>query len=275
MDTTTVNAEVRNDFGKGATRKLRAASRVPAIIYREGQAPRHVSVNARELRLMYEKTGNPTMVLAIDTGEDTITAVLKDAQKHPVSRALLHVDFYQVKEGVNVTVDVPITTSGKSKGAVQGGKLRMLRYTVGVTCAPENIPAAIDVNLAPLDIGDFLRASEINAPAGCEVTFDHDYNILTIVGKSKAAVAEEAAEACTHEGGRLLVRHDGVEARCLAHDVLLQPRHDRRPAGLLNVVQQQQRGRLGVMLRVQGAVVGTAVQPLLEPPLTACPRMAS
>jgi large subunit ribosomal protein L25 len=207
MDTTTVTAQVRETFGKGAARKLRAAAKVPAIIYREGHTPRHVVVDGRELRLIFEKSGNPNMVLAIDMGEDTITVILKDAQKHPVSREILHLDFYQVVEGVSVTVKVPITTSGKSKGAIRGGKLRMLRYTVGITCAPEDIPTAIDVDLSTMDIGDFLRASAITPPAGGVVTFEHDYNILTIVGKSKAAVAEDlAAEA---EAAAALVDTEG------------------------------------------------------------------
>jgi len=195
MNTIPLRAEVRKDFGKGAARKLRDTSKVPAIIYREGGAPTHIAIDGHNLQLLYRKSGNPNMVLAIDTGEGTITAVLKDAQKHPVSRELLHVDFYQVKPGVSVTVEVPITTTGKSMGANRGGKLRMLRYTVGVTCAPEDIPASINVDLSPLDIGDFVRASEIPAPAGCEVTYDHDYNLLAIYGKSAAAIAEEAAEA--------------------------------------------------------------------------------
>jgi len=196
MDTVSISALSRDDFGKGASRKLRAQARVPAIVYREGKAPAHLSFDARELTLLYRKSENPNMVLSIDVDGSPITAILKEADKHPVSRQLLHVDFYQVVEGVEVSVEVPVRTVGRSAGATLGGQLRMLRRTIRVTCKPEFIPADIVIDISPLNIDDFVRASDLPEIANVKLLRDNDYNILSIDGKrAQAAAAAEAAEA--------------------------------------------------------------------------------
>jgi len=198
MDTISINASSREDFGKGAARKLRAQARVPAIVYREGKPPRHISFDSRELTLLYRKADNPNLVLSIDVDGDSITAILKEADKHPVSRRLLHVDFYQVVQGIAVTVEVPVRTVGRSAGATLGGQLRMLRRTVRVTCKSEHIPAAITIDISPLNIDDFVRASDLPDMDNVTLLRDNDYNILTIDGKraqaAAAALAEEEAE---------------------------------------------------------------------------------
>jgi large subunit ribosomal protein L25 len=189
MDTTPIKAESRSDFGKGAARKLRSQDRVPATIYRDGKTPTHVTMNAHELSLIYQKSNNPNLVLAIDVDGTTHHAILKEAQKHPISRELLHLDFYQVLEGVKLTVEVPVRTKGRALGATLGGQIRLLRRTVRTVGAPESLPACIEVDVSPLNIGDFIRASALTAPEGCEFVIEHDYNILTCYGKKSAAKA--------------------------------------------------------------------------------------
>ncbi|MEC7240600.1 MAG: 50S ribosomal protein L25, partial [Myxococcota bacterium] len=85
MDAITVQAEARTDFGKGAARKIRAAGRVPAVIYRAGEEAAHLTVDPNELQLLYRRSGNPNLIVSLDVGGTKHVCVLKDAQKHPVS----------------------------------------------------------------------------------------------------------------------------------------------------------------------------------------------
>lgn len=194
MDSISIKAEARSDFGKGWARKLRRQARIPATIYRDGNQPTHVSFDERELVLLYRKANNPNLVLGIDVDGETITAILKDSQRHPVSRRVQHVDFYQVIDGVEVTVEVPVRTVGRAAGATLGGQLRMLRRTVTLRCKPEHIPAVIEIDITPLNIDDFVRASELQAPPNTALVIENEYNILTIDGKRARAAAEEAEE---------------------------------------------------------------------------------
>ena len=198
MDSISIKAEARSNFGKGWARKLRRRSRVPATIYREGEEPTHVSFDERELVLLYRKADNPNIVLGIDVDGQHITAILKQSQRHPVTRRVQHVDFYRVVDGAEVTVDVPIRTVGRAAGMTLGGQLRMLRRTVTLRSEPQNIPPVIEIDITPLNIDDFVRVSDLPVPPKTSVVSPGNLNILTIDGKrarADAAAAEDDEEA--------------------------------------------------------------------------------
>lgn len=199
MNASQLSAESRAPSGKGAARKLRAAGRIPALIYRGGNEPTHISVDPSELRLIFFRSKNPNTVLSIDVEGSTHLCLLTDTQKHPVSRSLLHADFLEIAEGAAVTVNVPIRAEGKAKGMVVGGKLKRLRRTVPVRCLPKDIPLELVVDISDLDINEFVRVSSLPNPEGGVIVYDNEYNVLSLKGRRSEAVVEddeaEAAEA--------------------------------------------------------------------------------
>jgi large subunit ribosomal protein L25 len=193
MDATPLSAESRSEFGKGAARKIRAAGRIPALVYRDGADPAHISIDPAELRLIFQRSSNPNTILAIDTGAGVKHCVLTATQKHPVSRRLLHADFFEVREDETLLVEVPVTHVGKAKGIIVGGKMQKLRHTLPIRALPQNIPAVIEVDVTEMDLGDMLRASAVVPPEGCEVITKVDFNIFACKGRRTEAV-EPAAE---------------------------------------------------------------------------------
>jgi large subunit ribosomal protein L25 len=200
MDTTPITAQSRSAHGKGAARKLRASGLVPAVIYRGGQPPVSIALDGRELTFLIHKSGNPNLVLDIQVGDEHHTAIVKDAQKHPISRNLLHIDFYKVDPDLEVVVEVPIRSHGKAPGFQFGGMLITLRYTVGIRCKPGAIPDGIDIDISSMEIGDFIRVSSLIPPEGCAFDFKHDYNVLSMVGR-RIAIEEEPEEGEEGEEG--------------------------------------------------------------------------
>ena len=183
MDATPLSAESRSEFGKGAARKIRAAGRIPALVYRDGADPAHISIDPAELRLIYQRSSNPNTILAIDTGAGVKNCVLTATQKHPVSRRLLHADFFEVREDEKLLVEVPVTHVGKAKGIVVGGKMIKLRHTLPIRALPQDIPAVIEVDVTDMDLGEMLRASAVVPPKGCEVISKIDFNIFACKGR--------------------------------------------------------------------------------------------
>ncbi len=192
MDATPLSAESRSDFGKGAARKLRAAGRIPALVYRDGAEPAHISVDPAELRLIFQRSNNPNTILAIDTGAGVKHCILTATQKHPVSRRLLHADFFEVREDEALLVEVPVAHVGKAKGTIIGGKMQKLRHTLPIRALPQNIPALIEVDVTDMDLGEMMRASAVTPPEGCEVITKVDFNIFACKGRRTVAAAEPA-----------------------------------------------------------------------------------
>ena len=183
MDAISLQADARTDFGKGAARKLRRTGRIPALVYRGGDQPTHITLDPKELKLIFQRSGNPNTVLAIEVDGATHNCLLTATQKHPLSRDLLHADFYAVVEGQEVTVNVPVFPVGKAAGAVVGGIVQYIRRTVPVTCLPKDIPALIEIDVTAMELNDFIKVSQVVIPDACRIDFKHDYNVLSCKGR--------------------------------------------------------------------------------------------
>jgi len=198
---TTLAAIKRTDTGKGNARKLRASGRLPAVLYGVQEEAVSLSVVPQELTEIFRESRNRNTVVQLEIDGKTVPALVREAQRHPVSRQLLHVDFQQVgKEPVFVMV--PVVTTGKPAGTVFGGRLRVIRRELRVRCAYDKIPTHFEVDVSGMNVGDMVLASEISVPEGVEVIYDHDFNVLTLYGKSTAKldlgeepVAAEDADA--------------------------------------------------------------------------------
>ncbi|MCE4948888.1 MULTISPECIES: 50S ribosomal protein L25/general stress protein Ctc [Streptomyces] len=183
--------ETRNDFGKGAARRLRREEKVPAVIYGHGAEPKHVAVDSHAL-MMALKTPNALIRLE---GEGTNELVIpKAVQREAIRRFLVHVDFLAVKKGEKVSVELPIQTEGEL--APGGNLLEHLLNTLPVEAEATHIPESVTVSIAGLDAGHTVLAKDIELPAGASLTVEGDTPVLQVV----AAQAEAPAEAAEGEG---------------------------------------------------------------------------
>jgi large subunit ribosomal protein L25 len=183
MSTIDMSVAVREETGKGVARKLRRSGVVPAVIYRGGNEPTMITVNPRALTLAFERSGNPNTLVKLDVNGTSFTCLVREVQRHPVSGVIRHVDFYEVKEDEEITVTVPVKTVGRAAGVAMGGALRLVRRELNVRCLPSNIPAVIEADVTPLEIGKFLKVNQIPNPEGVEILFDEKgiFNIATVI----------------------------------------------------------------------------------------------
>jgi large subunit ribosomal protein L25 len=201
MDFTKVNVEVRGGVGKGGSRKVRAAGKVPGVVYGRKLAPVSVTFDEKELltSLDKEKRRNTVLTLSIAPADksgqaEEVTAMVRDAQINPLSRRLVHVDFLRVDIDAEVHVTVPIVLTGKAVGTTNGGQLHQSLHNVPVAAKPAVIPTKLEVDVSALEIGDALHISDLKLGAGVRVLLDGRDAIASVVApKAEKAEAETAA----------------------------------------------------------------------------------
>ncbi|MCB9682913.1 MAG: 50S ribosomal protein L25 [Alphaproteobacteria bacterium] len=185
MDTT-LTVEARQDTGKGVARKLRAQGKAPGVIYANGGEATLVTFDPIRLNEIFRKTENRNTVVQVSLDGQTIDVLVQEAQRHPVSRAILHVDFLKLDKTKIVEVMVPVRGVGRPAGASLGGRLRLIRRTLKTRCTYENIPEFHDIDVTPMQIGDMVSASQIPTADGVEIVFDRDFYVLTCYGSKRA-----------------------------------------------------------------------------------------
>lgn len=185
----------REVIGKGGARKARAAGQIPGVIYGHGETPIAVSVDGREFStaMRTHKGGNAIVNLKVDGGE--FTALVRDAQIDPLSRAIVHLDFQHISLTETIEVEVPVHAVGLALGVKDGGGiLEVITRQLEVRCLPTAIPASIDVDVTALNIGESLHVSDIKAE-GFTILTDPATTLLTVV----APTVEEAPVAAEGE----------------------------------------------------------------------------
>ena len=212
MKTVTLNARMRNDLGKGASRRLRMEGMVPAVFYGYQTEPVTLTVNAPDLIkiIRQEKTESLFVKLAISDG-DTLSeklSIVKDYQANTVKKSLFHADFYEIRMDRELTIELPIILSGQPVGIVLGGEMVQLRRGLKISALPSVIPEAVELNISGLNIGDILKVGDVTLGDGIAVLDPADGVIVTVMAKRKIveveakeeAVAEEGEEAAAAEG---------------------------------------------------------------------------
>jgi len=156
-----------------------------------------LSVSARELENIIKErsTGQLFVDLVIgDAKKDKRHAMVKELQTNPVSRELLHVDFYEVSMDRKIRVHVPVVAVGKSKGVEFGGMLQIIRRELEVLCFPGEIPESFEVDITDLDIGDSIHVEDIPLQGEIEIPAEVNFTVLTIVSPKVEEVAAEEEE---------------------------------------------------------------------------------
>jgi len=168
MATASLAAEPRNETGKGAARKLRAAGRVPAVIYGHNREPQGLSVNARELTRLLEHIAAGSTVVELDGLAAAGTRTLiREIQRHPLKRHIVHVDFQELVAGEKVSVSCPLVFVGTPLGVrEQGGLAEEIMRQVQISVDPANIPNHIDVDVSGVTIGHPVHVSDLKLPEG-------------------------------------------------------------------------------------------------------------
>lgn len=193
MESQTLKAEVRDSSGKGPARQLRMKGLIPAVFYGPGKSPTNLSVSPETLAKILSGPYGRNQLVELDIAGKTELALVRDLAIEPVSRELLHADFYSVSKEREVRAKVPFTTRGRALGVQKGGKLRVVYRELPVVATPEKVPASIDVDVSGLDTAQALRVKEIQMPEGVRVDFPAERVVASIESKEKEAPAEEGA----------------------------------------------------------------------------------
>ncbi len=200
MASASFSATHRSATGKGVARKLRAAGQVPAVIYGHNREPKALTLNAHEFQLLLEKVPYQSTVieLAIE-GVPMARTLIREIQRHPFKKQIVHVDFQELVAGEKVHVKVPIHLVGSAEGVrVGGGLLDHINHEVEVSVDPSNIPAFYNVDVTNLSIGHSIHASDIALGEGVELLSDANATICVCAPPKvevEAAPAEGAAVA--------------------------------------------------------------------------------
>lgn len=206
-DQVALAARPRPGTGKGEARALRRAGRVPAVAYGTGLEATPVSVDARELYHATHTDAGLNAIIRLGIEDQTHLALVREINRHPVRREILHVDFVTVSRSVKVQVDVPVVLEGEAVGVGEGGVAEHSLFTLAVEVLPLEVPDQIVVDISGLGVGDVLRVGDLELPAGVEALVDPEEAVVSIVVPSMdvpetatgpdADAAEDQAEGAT------------------------------------------------------------------------------
>ena len=202
MSTHVVPVEFRDDKGKGASRRLRREEMVPAILYGGTLPPRSLQISQKLALLYSSKEWFYTSVLDLTVGNDVQKAVLRDIQRHPYKKRVLHLDFQRINEAETLRIRVPLNftnQAGSPAGKTGGCVILHELNDIEIECLPKDLPEHIDVDLSQLAVGDIVHLSDLKLPAGVEVPElklgkEHDVAVVSAKMSAVAADDEEGSE---------------------------------------------------------------------------------
>ncbi len=194
------SATPRSTTGKGVARKLRAAGQVPAVIYGHAREAQSLVLEHHPLQLLLEKHSYQSTVIALTVDGKTVNTLIREIQRHPFKKQIVHVDFQELVAGEKITVPVPLLFSGVPDGVrLGGGMLDQILHELQVTCDPSNIPHHFVVDVTPLTIGHSIHAGEIVLPAGVTLETEADATLCVCAPPKVEAVAVPAEGAAVAE----------------------------------------------------------------------------
>lgn len=203
MATVSLSANSREGKGKGAARSLRSQGQVPAVIYGHGRDPVPLALNARDLDKMLSHIQAESTVIEVTVGGQTAKTLIREIQRHPIKRQILHVDFQALVAGEKVTVSIPIVLQGIPEGVrLEGGVLDQTLREIEIEVDPSNIPDHVEYDVTNMVIGDSVHISDLKVPEGVEVLDDPETSVAVLA--APRAVIEETpvvAEAVEGEAG--------------------------------------------------------------------------
>jgi len=197
MATAQLTAATRTKSGKGAARSLRRDGRVPGVIYGHARAPQSLTLDAREFGRLLDHISAENTVIELTLDDKVSRTLIREIQRHPIRRSVIHVDFQELVAGEKVTVRIPIVLTGTSVGVRQsGGILNQVTTELECRVDPANIPNRIEFDVTELNIGRTIHVSELKVPEGIEVLNDAGDTICVVAApkEEKVEVPAEGVE---------------------------------------------------------------------------------
>jgi len=194
MASAQLSATPRDGTGKGSARSLRAQGKIPAVIYGHGREPQSLAIETRELEKLLSKISAESTVIELSMDGKSARTLIREIQRHPFKRQILHVDFQELVAGEKVTVRIPIVLMGVPEGVRQdGGILDQVMRELEIEVDPANIPNHVEVDVNALRIGDSVHVNEIPLPEGVELAGESDSTVCVV--SAPRAVVETVAPA--------------------------------------------------------------------------------
>lgn len=212
MPTATLSATPRSDTGKGVARTLRREGRIPGVIYGRTREALPLSLNARELTRLLEHISAENTVIDLTIDGTTARTLIRQIQRHPLKRSILHVDLQELVAGEKVEVRIPIVLQGIPAGVrTSGGILDQVMRELRVRVDPAHIPSRLEVDVTELNIGHSIHVSEIGIPAGVEVLDDDELTVATVGAPKEIEEPTPVAEAAEVAEPELIRKAKGEE----------------------------------------------------------------
>ncbi|MCC5918473.1 MAG: 50S ribosomal protein L25/general stress protein Ctc [Cryomorphaceae bacterium] len=204
MNTVSITAHKREQLGTKSSKELRRQGNVPCVVY-GGESPLHFHASVADFRdVIY----TPNVYrLEVDIDGNKVPCVIQDIQFHPVTDAVLHIDFIQLVDGVPVTMEIPIRLLGNSRGVRNGGKMKRVLRKLKVKATPENLPDSIDHDITNLRIGQSVRVSDLTT-TGFEIVNSPSAVIVSI---KTSRVAVDDIDTDEDEGEETAAATEGGE----------------------------------------------------------------
>jgi len=213
-----LNAEPRSDMGKGASRRLRRAGKVPAIIYGGNKDPEALTLSHNEVLRNLENEAFYSHILTVKSGGNETQAILRDLQRHPSKAVIMHMDLQRVSATETLRTSVPVHIVGEdvSPGVKASGLVSHDLTEIEVECFPQDLPEYIEVDISSLEVGESIHLSALKVPDGVKLTElergeDHDASVVSIHVKRVVEEIEEEAPAAEAGGGAEEAKGEGED----------------------------------------------------------------
>ena len=207
---TMLEAKLRNETGKGSSRRIRSSGAIPAVIYGREQDTISLTIDSRESKRLFQSVSveNTIINVKIDNEDEEFETLVREIQVHPHRDDILHVDFYRIERGVALEVEIPVDFIGNAQGVKEGGVLEILFRELRVKCRPSQIPETIVVDISELEIGSSLKVSDIDIDEEVELMADPGQAVCMVALPKEEVVEEEVdllesemdGEAAENEG---------------------------------------------------------------------------
>jgi large subunit ribosomal protein L25 len=199
MKSITIKGSERESVGKVATKALRNAGAVPCVLY-GGNQPVHFSADERAFKTLVYTPNAHTVVIELEG--KSFNAVLQDIQVHPVSDKILHIDFFQLFDDKEITMEVPVKITGVSPGVLLGGDLRLNTRRLKVKALPKNLPDFIEANISELQMGNKLYVTKLVTENFKLLHTDNTVVAQVRISRAAMKAAQEAAKAAKAPAGK-------------------------------------------------------------------------
>jgi large subunit ribosomal protein L25 len=200
MKSITIKGSERESVGKVATKALRNAGAIPCVLY-GGDQPVHFSAEEKAFKNLVYTPNAHTVVIDLGNGK-SFNAILQDIQVHPVTDRILHIDFFQLFDNKEITMEVPVKIVGTSKGVLAGGVLRLNTRKLKVKALPKNLPDFVEADITPLEMGNKLYVTKLVSDKYKLMHPDNTVVCQVRISRAAMKAAQEAAKAAKAPKGK-------------------------------------------------------------------------